>query len=200
MAERKAKLTLKVGDKELQFEAEVEKVEAELHRLAAEMLRSGGRDDRGEPAVLSLTAPRAAAPAEKALPAKKTVPASAAAAELMQHATLDRQEVGRLYTVGASGGIALRTLPETGPDSKADALLLLLYGMLTLRGQSPSTAPALLTNVRDSGLMLHRASRNLQGKSRLVATSGLRRGMRYRLTPAGIEHCEKLIPRLLPLL
>ncbi len=49
-------------------------------------------------------------------------------------------------------------------------------------------------------LPLKRAKRFLKGKSRLFSTSGLRRGMRYRLTRAGIEHCERLIPRLLPLL
>ncbi len=91
-------------------------------------------------------------------------------------------------------------LPETGRDSRADALLLLLYGMLVLRGQAPSTAPALLRSARRSGLTSTRTSRALRGKSRLVHTSGLRRGMRYRLTRDGIEHCEKLIPRLLPLL
>ena len=41
MAEPTAKLTLKVGDKEVHFEAGVNRVEAQLHRLASEMLKSG---------------------------------------------------------------------------------------------------------------------------------------------------------------
>ncbi len=95
MSERKAKLTLKVGDRSVEFETGVDRVEVELHRLASELLGSGDRA---------------------------------------------------------------------------------------------------------SGLMLKRASRALEGKSRLVSRSGLRRGMRYRLTRDGVEHCETLIPRLLPLL
>ncbi len=202
MTERKAKLTLKVGDKEVRFEAGVDRVEAELHRLAAELLGSGGRGDAKEPAVLSVTAERSPAPARagKPPPVKKVVPVSAGAAELMQHATLDRQEVAKLYFETDSGALALRVLPQTGPDTKADALLLVLYGLLVLKGRAPSTAPALLKGARASGLPLKRAKRFLKGKSRLFSTSGLRRGMRYRLTRAGIEHCERLIPRLLPLL
>ncbi len=56
MSERTAKLTLRVGEKEVQFEAGVDQVEAELHRLAAELLGSAG-GPAGEPPVLSLTAP-----------------------------------------------------------------------------------------------------------------------------------------------
>ncbi len=33
-----------------------------------------------------------------------------------------------------------------------------------------------------------------------ASTSGYRIGMRYWLTRAGIDHCEQLIPELLPLL
>ena len=58
MAEPPAKLTLKVGDKEVHFEAGAERVEAQLHRLASEMLRSGGPPSDA-PAVLSVTAPHA---------------------------------------------------------------------------------------------------------------------------------------------
>ena len=65
---------------------------------------------------------------------------------------------------------------------------------------SATSLPALLKSARASGLPLKRASRVLKGKSRLVSTSGNRIGMRYRLTRAGIEHCETLIPKLLPLL
>ncbi len=202
MSERTAKLTLKVGDKEVRFEAGVERVEAELHRLAAELLRSGGGEG-GEAPVLSVTAPPRMATTDQPGPGEfpeKVVPANPGVGELMRHARLEYREVTRLYAVAGSGVIRLRVLPETGRDSKADALLLVLYGMLVLRGQAPSTAPALLKGVRASGLMLKRAKRALEGKSRLVSTSGLRRGMRFRLTPDGIAHCEKLIPRLLPLL
>ncbi len=62
MKERTAKLTLKVGGRSVQYEAGVDRVEAELHRLAAELLGSGRGD---EPAVLSVTAP---APAEESAP------------------------------------------------------------------------------------------------------------------------------------
>ncbi len=179
-----------------------------LHRLAAELLRTHASESGGAPPVLSLTAPEepAAALAPAAKPGapggfpEKVVPASPGVADLMRHAKLDRRRVARLYAAGDRGTIRLRILPETGRDSHADALLLLLYGMLVLRGRAPATAPALLKSVRASGLMLKRASRALQGKSALVSTSGLRRGRRYRLTRDGIDHCEELIPRLLPLL
>ncbi len=131
---------------------------------------------------------------------EKVVPANPGVGELMRHARLEYREVTRLYAVAGSGVIRLRVLPETGRDSPADTLLLVLYGMLVLRGQAPSTAPALLKSARASGLMLKRANRVLKGKSRLVSKSGEARGMRYRLTPDGVEHCETLIPRLLPLI
>ncbi|MCP5109908.1 MAG: hypothetical protein GY953_03640 [bacterium] len=117
----------------------------------------------------------------------------------MRHAKLDRRQAARLYATD-SRVIRLRALPETGRDRTADALLLALYGTLVFGGQAPVTAPALLKSARESGLVLKRASRALADKSRLVSTSGLRRGRRYWLTRAGIDHYEKLIPELLRLL
>ena len=81
--------------------------------------------------------------------------------------------------------------------SRVANVLLSGYGMLVLKGVAPVTAPALLRAARQSGLRIQRAHRPLEGHGPRVSSSGHRRGRRYRLTPAGIEHCEKLIPDLL---
>ncbi len=196
-AERQAKLTLRVGEKEVCFEGAAETVAAELHRVAAAMLGTAKASD-GETASLTLTAPRQAAPEREEPTPGDVAPSSPGAARLMSYAALDRRRVARLYAAGDTGALALKVLPATGRDSNADALLLLLYGLLILRGQSRVSALALLRCARDSGLALSRANRYFKGRSRWVTSSGERRNTRFQLTESGVEHCEMLIPGLLP--
>jgi hypothetical protein len=156
----------------------------------------GASPPEDETPVLSVTAPPKAARSRSA--ARKTRPAiRAATAELLRSVTLEHHQIAPLYADDGSGNLALRTLPETRRDRVSDTLMLLLYGMLTLRKRSPVTAPALLKSARASNLAISRASQFLTGKGRLVATSGQRRGKRYRLTRDGVSHCEDLARHLL---
>lgn len=189
MTDDTATLTIKVGDKEVRFEAGLEVVRAELARHAAELLRGA----EGERAELSVATAIPAAATVRPLGAQTPpIPARRPAG-----VTLDPARTAALYAVNTAGQLSLETLPEDVADVDAEALMLLLYGMLVFKGLVPVTAPALLRAARQSGLRLQRAHRPLARHTKLVSSSGYRRGKRYRLTAAGIEHCEKRIPDLL---
>lgn len=195
--ERLAKLTLRVGEKEVCLEAGVDVAAAELHRLASLMLTSGD----GDPASLTLTAPGQARDAghgdEPAV--GDAGPLSPEASRLASHAALDPRRAARLYSLD-NDALALTQLPVTGRDSTADALLLLLYGHLVLRGRARVSALDLLRCARDSGLALRRANRYFKGRSRWVTSLGSHRAIRFQLTESGVEHCEELLQDLLPAL
>ena len=200
MPEPKAKLTFRVGDQEVQFEAGLEAVKAELDRLAAARMRGAG-GGHAETATVSFTAPRPASGARDAASKAEpppTAPAKATSAkELRRHVTFERKDLDRVFAIDTEGLVSVRTLPEPRRKRLGDLLMLLLYGMLALQGRSPVPGSALLDGAHRSGITLIRADRYLARKGPLVVSGGQRRGKRYRLTAEGIPHCEKLVRELL---
>ena len=179
-AEPRAELVVKLGDGEVRFEAGLGAVEQRfdgvMDRLFAAWQPAGAARRTTHPAVAMRLVAGGDDPAF----------------------TLDLHEVAECYSVNAADELSLRVMPrgEKARQRNADALMLLLYGKLTLQGKSQVTAPALLRSARQSGLALDRASRLLDRRAKYVFAEGRRRGKRYGLTPEGIEYCEKLLASL----
>lgn len=171
MAEEKATLTLKLGDHEVRYEAEREAVEAQLQHVLGQLLRHAPADVQ-----VGLTG---ASGAETAAPAAPPPPAEAG-------------QLKQLFRVGTGKRLRLRKLP----GRTADALLLVLYGMLKLQNRKWVYAPGMTGAARASGVRVDRADRLLAGYDDLVEGFGRRRGKRYRLTAAGREHCARLVASL----
>ena len=190
-AESRAQLVVKIGGGEVRFEAGLGAVERRfdgvMERLFAAWQPAGGAAaGRGpHPVVAMRLVPRQPRPAARH-------------GGNYPELSLDAGEVAESFSVNAANELSLRVMPRglKQRERNADALLLLLYGMLALQGRSPVTAPALLRSARQSGLDLDRASRLLDRRRRYLFTEGRRRGKRYGLTAAGVQYCEDLLVRL----
>lgn len=220
-----AKLTVRVGDREVHLEARPEIVRAELDRVLDRLLPPGGGEPAtagggaGDPAtgddvVVSVTAPRSGQAAASGPPADGAVAAAPrpaldslirsrgrdnlqpGAVELLRQVTLDPADFQHLYSVDPGGRVCLLARPHTAePDD--DLLRLLLYGHLTLRGTSRVTGGHLLHGARSLGLKLQRVPRAFGRDDGRVAAVGRHRRRRYGLTAVGVRHCEALIRKLL---
>ena len=176
MADKKATLTLKLGDHEIRYEAEREAVEAQLEHVLGRLLRdapagvqAGVKTETPEPVDPTPSAPATASPeVTEALRLKK------------------------LYRITDDGHLRLRKLPV----HNADTLLLVLYGMRKLQDRNWVHAPGMTGAARASGARFGRADRVLADYSNLIEGFGKRRGKRYRLTAAGREHCARLVENL----
>ncbi len=194
-AEPRAQLVVKLGGGEVCFEAGLRAVEQRfdgvMDRLFAAWQPGAAARRATHPAVAMRLVPRETGRAATPAPG-----ASGGHPGL----ALDPGEVAESFSVNAANELSLRVMPRgfKERDRKADALLLLLYGKLTLQGKSQVTAPALLRSARQSGLALDRASRLLDRRGRYVFTEGRRRGKRYGLTADGIRYCENLLISLRP--
>ena len=175
MAGRRATLTLKLGDKEVRYEADREAVEAQLAHVLGRLLDGPTAD-----VEVALAEPPSEAPAvASSEPAATPAPSE------------DRL-LARLYRVDDEGRLRLRKLP----GRTADALLLVLYGMLRLQDRRWVPAPGMTAAARASGARFDRADRLLAAYQDLIDGVGKRRGKRYRLTAAGREHCARLVESL----
>ena len=163
MADRRATLTLKLGDREVRYEAEREAVEAQLEHMVGRLL-----GDAPAGVELGLAGVDSAGAEEAAGPSPRPVALEVSETELLK----------RLYTVAKGGRLRLRKLPKR----TADALLLVLYGMRELQDRSWVHAPGMTAAARASGARFDRADRLLAAYHDLVEGMGQCRGKRYRLT------------------
>lgn len=212
-----AKLTIKVGGNELHLEAAPEVVREEIGRVLDRLLPAGGPAAEAggqDVAVVSVTAPRPApAPAAAAPPAagRESGPAPTVveqlarsrgrqmlepgAGKLLRHATLGPDQLPPLFAVNPAGQVLLQIRARTAAPL-TDSLLLLLYGALTLVGRRVNRGKDLLRGARSLGFKLDRVPRDFAVDGVLAAVAGRHRSKTYRLTAAGIRHCEALIPGL----
>lgn len=201
----RAKLVVKLGATEVQFEAGLGAVEERFDRVMGQLLEAWRAES---------SAPQAKVPPPPSAKPTTPVVAMRRVAELSADETphryfdlppsfyptfsLDLADVAEFYAVTADNDLSLRYMPRRPEqrDRNADALMLLLYGKLVLQGESPVTAVALLKASDQSGFDIDRASRLLARRSRYVHASGQRRGRRYRLTDEGVKYCEDLLKRM----
>ncbi len=105
--------------------------------------------------------------------------------------------LAELYAVDARGRVLLKKLPAATSHQLRDTVLLLLYGGLTMCGETSESGYRLVQAVRGMGLRIERVPRKFGPGSELAISFGRHRGKRYRLTAGGIRYCEQLIPGLL---
>lgn len=117
--------------------------------------------------------------------------------QLLEHVTLDPERLAELYAVDARGRVLLKRLPAATRHQLRNTVLLLLYGGLTMCGETSESGYRLVQAVRGMGLRIERVPREFGPGSELAISFGRHRGKRYRLTASGIRYCEQLIPGLL---
>ena len=109
--------------------------------------------------------------------------------------TIDNTELSRIFH--ESGDLlSLTATPETD-DSKADALLLLIYGYNKLMNELKITGVTLMKAARQSGISINRVSQYMDTKKEFILTGGTKRGKRYSLNNKGIQYVEDMITEML---
>ncbi len=184
MADQRATLILRAGDKEVRYEAEREAVEAQLHQIVGRLF-----SEESAGVQVGLAESGSDAPEESPAAAEK---APAPAADVPEPVS-EAQKLKRLYVVEKGGRLRLRKLPKR----TADTLLLVLYGKLKLQNLSWVHSPGMTSAARASGARFDRADRLLAAYQDLIEGIGNRRSKRYRLTAAGREHCARLVDSLI---
>ncbi len=232
-----AKLTIKVGDSEIQLEARPDIVRQELDRLVERLLPPAATGVGADPVVVSVTAPAARGASGQGEKAEAPVavkdggePAQGEEApeplavkeggappapldfivqtrgrqmikpgvdKLLEHVTLDPERLAELYAVDARGRVLLKKLPGATKHQLRNTVLLLLFGGLTMSGETSESGYRLVQAVRGMGLRIERIPREFGPGSELAVSFGRHRSKRYRLTAGGIRYCEQLIPGLL---
>jgi hypothetical protein len=92
----------------------------------------------------------------------------------------------------------LRVIP-IGPDAVGDAVLVLLYGALKLRGEDEMLATRLVGALQGSGMTVERVDRDaaMHMRERWVTRYGVGKGGRYRLTSTGMLRAKDVAEALL---
>ncbi len=188
MAYKRATLTLKLGDREVRYEADREAVEAKLDHVLDRLLR-----DAPAGVQVGFTPPQPQATVHPPPgPRQAGAPPAAAPTTDKPDALPEARRLAQLYRLDDKKRLRLRKLP----GRTADTLLLVLYGLRKLQGKTSVHAPGMNNAARASGARIDRADRLLAGYEDLVEGFGKRRGKRYRLTAAGRRHCARLVEEL----
>lgn len=107
-----------------------------------------------------------------------------------------RINVEGVLTRDANGPVRLVRLPETD-DRVADALVLLIYGIIALAGEDPAPSRSVKKSATASGLPpTVRVDRRLRARMSLVERIGKKSGGKYTLNEDGMVHVEKLVAAL----
>jgi hypothetical protein len=102
------------------------------------------------------------------------------------------EDLGKIFQV--SGRYVSLT---ARPERVSDAALLLLFGQKRLRGQDLVTGAELLEGLKQSGYQEDRADRVMDKiDPTLYNKTGLRRGVKYRLTNPGVTQAQGLVSEL----
>jgi hypothetical protein len=93
------------------------------------------------------------------------------------------------------GTIRLRAIPQNAPD----AVVLVLYGALRLRGEDEVPATRLAAGLESSGVTIGRIDREAAGylRQRLITRYGKGKGGRYRITTTGMVRAAEVVRELL---
>lgn len=108
----------------------------------------------------------------------------------------EQSNIARIARV--EGRLVILTALPQGENREIDAALLLLVGYRILRSSELVSADEMLGGLKQSGLPLDRADRLMaraeaQG---LITKTGIRRGVKYRLTQPGLTRAETLAREL----
>lgn len=169
------RLKLKVGQHEFEAEGDQESVERQLD-VWRELIGSPLAN------VVTLASPPPAPPAN--VPAAPTPPVDS------------REEYGRLFK--HDGRIVSLTVLPTGEQREADALLLLMLGQKVFNDSDLVGGSALNEGMSISGMSVDRIDRGWGShlESNVIRT-GVRRGVKYRLTHPGLAKAKEIAKDLL---
>jgi DNA-binding transcriptional regulator PaaX len=92
----------------------------------------------------------------------------------------------------------LRVIPN-GTDAVGDAVLVLLYGALRLKGEDEMLATRLMGALQGSGINVGRVDRDAAThmRERWITRYGVGKGGRYRLTSTGMIRAREVAEALL---
>ena len=192
------RLKMKIGEAE--FEADV--LENEIQPMYCQFLSLLER--RGQaPVPLSETPPYGgqrkdvspapdSGPHDPAIEAMLHVGSPAAA----HGEAIDHMSLGRVFVVHDDGAVTLKVLPG-GPETYADAMVLLLYGHYRLRNETFVLATRLFRAAEQSGIPLRRPTNEYVRNSRFVVRGGNRKGSHYSLSSQGLTFAEAITARMI---
>jgi hypothetical protein len=109
--------------------------------------------------------------------------------------TFDQASLRRIFDLRQDGAVTLKVLP-TGPDTHADAMLLILYGYYRLRNETYVLATRLFRSAEQSGIPLPRATNEYVRNSRFVIRGGQRKGSHYALSSQGLAMAQEIAARI----
>lgn len=115
--------------------------------------------------------------------------------------TLELSIVERLYTKPVGFGLNFRlptfrpTEGEGGLDMRTNFALLLLYSALVFDKKTDLSATELISLIKKASPLADedRLDRIFAANTGLIVKSGVKRGSRYGLTQAGVNHVESLL-------
>ena len=110
----------------------------------------------------------------------------------------ERREYAKIFK--HDGRIVSLTVQPQGAGRTPDALLVLLLGHFVFNGPEPVTGQQLSDGMRQSGIPVDRVDRSLGLHADVnVLKSGVNRGIRYRLSNAGMARAKEIAKELLGL-
>jgi len=112
------------------------------------------------------------------------------------HETFDQTLLPRIFDLHDDGAVTLKVLPK-GPDTNADAMLLLLYGYYRLKNEEYVLATQLFRAADQSGISLRRPANEQVRNGRFVIRCGQRKGSHYSLNRQGLEKAKKIAAEII---
>ena len=177
------RLKLKVGPHEFEAEGSQENVEKQL-AIWRELI--------GSPLI---SAPALASPPPPA-PATATPAVTPIIPPALNGLPESREDFSKLFK--HDGRVVSLTVLPTGEQREADALLLLMLGQRVFNGAEQVGGSALNDGLSISGLTVERIDRAWGGHlAGNVIRTGVRRGVKYRLTHPGLARAKELAAGLL---
>ena len=110
--------------------------------------------------------------------------------------SFDHELLMRIFELHEDGAVALKVLPK-GPDTNADAMLLLLYGYYRLKNEEYVLATHLFRAAEQSGISLRRPANEYVRNGRFVNRGGQGKGSHYALNSQGLAMAKELAAKMI---
>ena len=107
----------------------------------------------------------------------------------------DQTLLMRIFEMRDDGAVTLKVLPK-GPDTNADAMLLLLYGYYRLKNEEYVLATQLFRAADQSGISLRRPANEQVRNGRFVIRGGQRKGSHYALNTEGLAMAKEIMAKI----
>ncbi len=184
------RLKMKIGEAEFEADVPENEVQPMYHQFLSML-------ERRNQAAVPLSTTGAKADQRPAIEA--TIRAGSSMQSLSVQAlgeTVDDTLLARIFDLHENGAVTLKVLPPTGPDTDADAMLLLLYGYHRLKNEDYVLATQLFRAAAQSGITLRRSVNEYMRNSRFVIRGGQRKGSHYTLSSHGLAMAKEITARI----